>query len=112
MTTSGLKTGWLSPNGELYECTSYDHTDAARKIVSVFGYSPVTEQNYSWSADDILMANRWVYIGISSLGVKEWRIGWKTFLTESQKIYLKPYFEDQHIPANAVAKERYKEETS
>ena len=107
-----LKTGWLSPDGDLYECSSYDHTSEARTIVKRFGYSPVSSQRYSWSADDILMANRWVYIGISSLGVREWRIGWKTFLTEPQKIYLKPYFDDQHMPVNAVAKERYKEESS
>lgn len=105
-----LRTGWLSPDGELYECSSYDHMTEARKIVKKFSYPPTSSQRYSWNADDTLMAKRWVYIGISSLGEREWRIRWSGFLTESQKRFLKPYFEDKYMPVNENSKTRYEEE--
>ena len=108
---SNLKQGWLSPLGELYECGSYDHIDAADKIMRIYKYSNITPHTgFSAASDDILRSNGWVYIGISSWGCHEWRIGWKNFLTESQKAFLKPYFDDT-LPVNEFAAIRYKEET-
>ena len=100
-----LKTGWLSPIGDLFECDTYTHCRTAREIVYKFGYA--------WgeykSADNCLMAKGWAYIGISEFDY-EWRIGWGKFLTEYQKNFLKSYFEDTQRPVNIIAKARWESE--
>lgn len=88
-----LKTGWLSPAGDFFPCFSYDHNEEAREILKTLG------RDYPHHPDDELMEAGWVYIGISSFLVHEWRIGWNKFLTEYQINFLKPYFEsDLSVP--------------
>lgn len=80
-----LQTGWLSPNGDFYPCGVYEHMSIAREILN---------DETANRADDKLTDFGFVSISISQLGNKEWRIYWKHFLTEPQKNFLKPYFED------------------
>lgn len=109
-----LNTGWLSPAGEFFPCHSYDHNEEARVIVSKFGYSDLCQDEYGTQkiihADDNLMAHGWVYIGISTFFCHEWRIGWGKFLTEIQKRFLRPYFEESDLPVNEFAVYRWKQE--
>ena len=80
-----LKTGWLSPNGDFYPCGVYEHLSLAREIL---------KDEIANTDDEKLHDCGFVSISISQLGVKEWRIYWKHFLTEAQKNFLKRYFED------------------
>lgn len=102
-----LTTGWLSPNGEMYTCGSYDHVSTAEELVKKYKYVSTV---YFSVCDDLLMERGWVYIGISSLGAHEWRIGWKKFLTESQKSFLRPYFEDSEIPVSSMSRINWENE--
>lgn len=106
MDNNELKVGWLSPSGELVECPYFDHYSTAKRLVNKLGYASQTNV----ANDDILMEHGWVHIGISLLGVKEWAIFWEGFLTESQKNFLKPYFEDEERPMNITALCRWEEE--
>ena len=99
-----LKTGWLSPSGDFWECPCYEHICTAVEIVSKFNYMQIGK-----SADDILYCNGWAHIGISTFGPNEWRISWKNFLTDYQKNFLKPYFED-YYPVNSISLYRWKTE--
>ena len=101
-----LKTGWLSPNGELFECNCWEHDETARKLVGKFRYSEIEKRH----ADDNLMSRGWVYIGISCFMCHEWRIGWKNFLTEPQKQFLKPYFEESDLPVGGLAPWKWQRE--
>jgi hypothetical protein len=105
-----LKLGWLSPDGELYVCNSYDHTELARDIVKQFNYPRYDMQGNYFEPDDNLLNHKWVRIAVSSLGRKEWRISWKDFLTDYQKQFLKPYFEDTEIPMGYLAQAKWDRE--
>lgn len=104
-----LKLGWLSPDGELYECGSYDHVSEASKIIKRFDLNDVDTDFKKIPHDDLLLNKSWVYIGISCFGKHEWRIIWNKFLTQYQKDFLKPYF-DNIIPVNAVARCKWERE--
>lgn len=95
-----LQTGWLSTNGDFYPCSVYEHISLAREIL---------KDETANRADDILADCGFVSITISQLGVKEWRIYWKHFLTEAQKNFLKPYFED-NMAVNSITKMRWEKE--
>jgi len=105
-----LKTGWLSPDGELYECSSYDHVSTAHEIIDRFNIAcGLDDKLRTIPDDDILLQHGWVYIGISCFLCHEWRIGWTKFLTEYQKEFLRPYFEDE-IKVNSLAVDRWNTE--
>ena len=48
-----MKTGWLSPDGRFYECPSYGHYLAARKIIELLGYK--TKDERYGTIDDTLL---------------------------------------------------------
>lgn len=96
-----LKTGWLSPNGDFYPCNVYEHISCARKILK--------DENAS-RADERLQDGGFAEITISQMGVKSWRVYWKHFLTEPQKNFLKPYFEDDVFPMDDFVKMRWEKE--
>lgn len=98
-----LNTGWLAPDGSFSPCSSYDHCEEAMRLVGRLGY-PTIEHPH---ADDNLMAHGWVYTGISCFLCHEWRIGWNKFLTEPQKQFLKPYFEESDLPVNEFSVMRW-----
>lgn len=99
--TSELKTGWLSPDGSFYSCHVYEHVSCAREIL---------RDEHANRADEKLLDRRFVQITLSQLGIKEWCIYWKYFLTEQQKNFLKTYFEDDVFPVSDVVKMRWERE--
>lgn len=105
-----LKIGWLAPNGGLYECNSYDHISTARDLVTQFGYPKIDPIEGYLQPDENLLKHKWVHIGLSSLGRKEWRISWEKFLTEAQKQVLVPYFEESEIPMNYFSQAKWDQE--
>ncbi|MBQ7296439.1 MAG: hypothetical protein IJW86_09655 [Clostridia bacterium] len=96
-----LSTGWLSPNGDFYPCGVYEHIGTARKIL---------KDETANRADEKLHDCGFVSITISQLGVKQWRIRWKNFLTEQQKNFLKPYFEDSSLSVDGFSNVRWSKE--
>lgn len=93
-----LSTGWLAPNGDFYPCGVYEHISTAREILN---------DETANRADEKLHDCGFASITLSQLGVKEWRIYWKHFLTEQQKTFLKPYFEDSSLSADGVSNVRW-----
>ena len=61
--------------------------------------------------DDKLLNNGWVYIGIGVYFEHEWRIGWNTKLSPEQIQFLRPYFEQNDLPVNEIARMRWELET-
>lgn len=96
-----LSTGWLSPNGDFYPCRVYEHISLAREIL---------KDKTANRADEKLNDCGFVSITISQLGVKKWRIYWKHFLTEQQKNFLKPYFEDSSLSVDGCSNVRWSKE--
>lgn len=101
----------VSSRWKLFKCHSYDHIAKAKEIVDKLGYSYIGPEGKRVHADDNLMAHGWCYIGISCFMYHEWRIGWEKFLTEYQKQFLKPYFEESDLPVNDFAVMKWEQET-
>ena len=101
-----MQTGWLAPNGDFYECAVFDHIEAARDIVDKIS----VQRNGKHHPDEILLSAGWVQITRSLLGAKEQNIFWERFLTEYQKQFLRPYFEENDEPVSSVAVMRWEYE--
>ena len=98
-----LQTGWLAPNGTFYACRVYEHISLAREILKDDNANRADEKLHDWGFAEIT---------ISQLGIKEWRVYWKNFLTDEQKNFLKPYFEDDKFPMGYVSKMRWDQENN
>lgn len=94
-----MQTGWLDTAGGFYPCEVFDHVVEAERIVRNLGLVSGTK----YHADEILLNNGWVQITRSLIGRKEQNIFWNRFLTEYQKNFLKPYFEENDEPISSVA---------
>lgn len=94
-----MKTGWLSPTGEFIKCDVCEHIDTAIEIVG---------DNYH--ASDILLKRGWVQITRSLMGKKEYCVYYDLHhnLTPEQVRFLRPYFEDDNISMDSVARMRWK----
>lgn len=88
-----IPTGWLAPDGELWECDYYEHAAVAEEICEKLQLycDPYSRKG----SDDCLLSNGWVKLGISSLGQKRYRVHWEKFLTDYQRNFLKKYFENE-----------------
>lgn len=102
-----MQTGWLAPNGDFYKCEVFDHVELAAEIVDKLNIQRSGRYHY----DDILLSGGWVKITRSLLGVKEQNIVWDKFLTEYQKQFLKPYFEENNELVSWIAQKRWEYET-
>ena len=98
-----MKTGWLSPEGDFIFCNTYEHIVTAREIL---------QNPYVKNPDGILEDAGWAQITISQLGLKEQRVYWKHFLTEEQKNFLKPYFEDNDLSVDCMTRMRWEMENN
>lgn len=98
------ETGWLAPDGTFFQCDVMDHIAVADELVEKFGYHDINCRN-----DDILMNHGWVHISISFF-CHEFRIYWDKHLTELQKSFLKPYFEQDYMPIPAITKDEWEDE--
>ena len=102
-----LKTGRLSPTGEFFSSSLYEHISIAHKLAeSLHIQNYDFKRNRRISDDDMLLNAGWVYIGIGVYFEHEWRIGWNYKLTPEQIKFLRPYFENSNLPMNEIAKER------
>jgi hypothetical protein len=101
-----MQTGWLAPNGDFYPCETFEHIAVAEELVDKLDI----HIGLKYHADDILMESGWVKITRSLLGVKEQNIFWDKFLTEYQKKFLKPYFEENDELIGAIAIMRWEYE--
>lgn len=54
-----IETGWLSPEGRLYECDYMDHRWYGEKLVKKFGYKVLEED---LDCDEVLFRNGWAKI--------------------------------------------------
>lgn len=89
MSKNKLKTGWLSPNGDLWECNTFNHISKADEIINKYHYPTINHR----SSDEVLMFYGWVHISISQIDHK-YRIWWDKFLTPNQINFLKQYFDE------------------
>ena len=101
-----MQTGWLAPNGDFYPCETFDHVALAEEIVDKLNI----QTGLKYHCDDILMDSGWVKITRSLLGRKEQNIFWDKFLTEYQKQFLKPYFEENDELISPIAIMRWEYE--
>lgn len=102
-----MQTGWLAPNGDFYPCEVFDHVGVAEDIIDKLN----VQKGGRYHSDDILLYGGWVKITRSLLVVKEQNIVWDKFLTEYQKQFLRPYFEENDEPVSWVAQKRWDYET-
>lgn len=87
------KIGWLDPTGTMIECGHSDHIATARTLVDLYHY----QNPDHLPEDDVLLKHGWVHVTMSLLGNREWCIWWENRLTDYQKNYLRPYFEESEI---------------
>ena len=102
---NNMKIGWLSPSGDLWECSTFDHIAKADEIIDKYRYPTLQYR----ASDEALLANGWVHISISQL-THEYRIWWNNFLTMSQKNFLKKYFENEEIKTSPLDKIKWDKE--
>ena len=93
------ETGWLGPDGTFVQCNTMEHIAVARNLVEKFGY-----QDFDISCDEVLMNHGWVHITISMLFGHEFHIYWAKHLTEVQKQFLRPYFEQDYMPISRTTR--------
>lgn len=88
-----LPLGWLSPTGELVECSLYDHIAVAEEIIEAYKYP-----DSAGPEDDYLISLGWVHISMSLMGEQGYSIYWNTsqHLSNEQFEFLQPYFEDKN----------------
>lgn len=94
------QTGWLSPMGDMYPCSHYNHVAEAEKICDILNI-PTETTHY----DDELLKRGWAKLGISLLGVKRFYIRWEKRLTRYQRYELQPIIETAEadgIPLDAL----------
>ena len=101
-----MQTGWLDPNGDFHPCEVFDHIGMAEDIINDLNI--VSREKTA--SDDILLSVGWVQISRSLLGMKEQNIFWERHLTEYQKQFLKPYFEENDEPVSSIAIMRWEYE--
>lgn len=90
---SDIKTGWLSPTGEFFPCSTYAHIDTACKICAeLFKVDSI----YISNPDIKLMDLGWVSITITSFVDHGFSICYKGHLTSEQKSFLKPYYNGEY----------------
>lgn len=99
----GFPIGWLSPDGDIYECEPYDHLESAANICRKLGY-----KEYG-AVDDTLLNHSWVHISFSFAPYRRFYIDWEKFLTKPQKLFLKSYFEKADVCSSSCL--RWKQET-
>lgn len=83
---STIKCGWLSSSGEFVQCEPYEHMAVAQGLIA-------SKALYS-VADDYLLDHGWVKIYRESFNGHKWHVDWKGFLSDPQKSFLRPIFED------------------
>lgn len=100
--------GWLSPNGELFECNYYEHIATAEKIIDKLN---ISYNSFRYSGkDDALLSLGWCKLTLSSLGNKQYHVHWERPLTTYQRYFLKDFFDNEKelkFPMNPISLCKY-----
>ncbi len=83
---SMIRCGWLSSSGQFIQCEPYEHIAVAQKLVN--------DKVPYFVADDYLLDHGWVKIYRESFFGHKWHIYWKGFLSNDQKSFLRPIFDN------------------
>lgn len=88
-----MPTGWLSPDGDLWECSTYEHSAMAEEICEKL---KIESNTWAWKGEDeALYSLGWCKLGLMSLGDREYWVHWERPLTAYQRYFLKEYFENE-----------------
>lgn len=103
-----MKTGWLSPTGELIECAYFDHYATAKELVNKLSKNI----DKTIEPDDLLLQCGYAKLGISMLGMKSYYVIRNRKLTECQRYFLKDIIEDENpdIPIDSLTLAQWKYE--
>ena len=87
-----VPTGWLSPEGKLYDCDYYEHIGLAREIAEKSGAS----DEEMWTAEDYLFKHGWVRISMIVFLDHGFVVSFPSSRTisQEQRQFLKPYVEN------------------
>ena len=99
---SAIECGWLSSSGEFISCKPYEHMAVAQELVA-------NKVPYS-VADDYLLDHGWVKIYSGARLDHQWHIGWRGFLSDPQKSFLRPIFENPENDIDVYCRECWEDE--
>lgn len=99
---SAIECGWLSWPGKFTACKPYDHLAIAEELANGMALYSV--------ADDYLLDHGYVKIYRESFCGHKWFIAWRGFLSEAQKSYLRPIFEDAQNDIHVHCRECWENE--
>ena len=82
--------GWLDPNGKLYKCEYWGHSDLAYQLVEDYKY----KYDYSTPIEEVLIENGWIKLYYSMFDRNHIQFYGPPFISEAQKNILRnDYFE-------------------
>ena len=105
--------GWLSPDGDLWECKFYEHTATAEEICTKLN---IKYADFLFKAeDDALLTLGWCKLGLQSWGERKYWVHWERPLTSYQRYFLKDYFDNEAklqfpLDSSCLCKWLYEEE--
>ena len=105
--------GWLSPDGDLWECKFYEHTATAEEICTKLN---IKYADFLFKAeDDALLSLGWCKLGLQSWGERKYWVHWERPLTAYQRYFLKDYFDQEDklqfpLDSSCVCKWLYEDE--
>ena len=99
---SEIRCGWLLPSGEFAECEPYEHLAVARELVK-------DRAPYA-TADEYLLDHGAVKIYRESFCGHQWHVNRRGFLSEPQKRFLRPIFEDPDNDIYAYCRKEWEDE--
>lgn len=104
MNMDELKCGWLAPDGSFFPVGYAEHLAVARDILAQMNLQAADTKNMP---DEVLLNRGWASITILSLLDHGWEIAWRNHLSDYQKNFLKPYFENGLLPATKNTQQRW-----
>ena len=106
-----MNLGWLSPTGEFIQCALMDHLSVAREIADELNYPKYDDiKDKLLHPDEQLLRNGWVHITRFQLGAHEYVVYWQRHLTQEQKRYLEPFFNDDNSLIDRLSRFEWEEE--
>ena len=82
--------GWMSPDGEIISCESWEHNDKAEEILEGLGY---TEKDYKTRPDDFLWEHGWLKTHVVRFFGNGLNFSIHSMATEKQKAKIREIFD-------------------